>query len=75
MMLELKKKKLRTGKGKGIGKHSKGTRYLGVSGKGKGKRIRPQKKITKQKVTPPSTVVAKKDNQQLVPLHDLVCMF
>ena len=25
------------GKGKGIGKHSKGIRYLGVSGKGKGK--------------------------------------
>ena len=26
-----------TSKGKGIGKHSKGIRYVGVSGKGKGK--------------------------------------
>ena len=26
-----------TGKGKGMGKHSKGIRYLGVSGKGRGK--------------------------------------
>ena len=50
-------KKLRVGKGKGIGKHSKGIRYLGVSGKEKGKVIGPQKKITKQTVTPPSTVV------------------
>ena len=55
-------KKLRVGKGKGIGKHSKGIRYLGISEKGKGKRIRPQKKITKQNVTPPSTVVAQKGN-------------
>ena len=59
-------KKLRVGKGKGIGKHSKGIRYLGVSGKGRGRRIRPQKKITKQKVAPPSTVVAQKDNKQLI---------
>ena len=35
--------------GKGIGKHSKGIRYLGVSGKGKGKK--PQRKIVKPRVT------------------------
>ena len=40
-------------KGKGIGKHSKGIRYLGVSGKGK----RPHRKITKSKVTPLITKV------------------
>ena len=33
----VKAKQLRTGKGKGIGKHSKGIKYLGASGKGKGK--------------------------------------
>ena len=38
---QLETKKLRVGEGKGIGKHSKGIWYLGVSGKGKGKRIRP----------------------------------
>ena len=32
-------------KGKGMGKQSKGIRYLGVSGKGKGKR--PHRKMTK----------------------------
>ena len=34
---QLGTKKLRVGKGKGIGKHLKGISYLGVSGKGKGK--------------------------------------
>ena len=37
-----------TGKGKGMRKHSKGIRYLGVSGKGK----RPHRKITKSKGHP-----------------------
>ena len=44
-----KARKLRTGKGKGIGRHLKGVMYFGISRKGKGKR--PQKKITKPKVT------------------------
>ena len=40
-----------TGKGKGVGKHSKGIRYLGVSGKEKGKR--PHRKVSKSRVTIP----------------------
>ena len=63
---QLGAKKLRVGKEKGIGKYSKGIRYLRISVKGKGKRISFQKKTAKQKVTPPSTVVAQKDNQQLI---------
>ena len=63
MMLNVKKrKKLRTGKGKGIAKHSKGIRYFGISGKEKGKGIRPQKEIAKQKVTPPITIIAQENN-------------
>ena len=34
---QAKTKQLRTGKGRGVGRHSKGIRYLGISGKGKGK--------------------------------------
>ena len=33
---QTKARQLRTGKGKGIGRHLKGIRYFGVSGKGKG---------------------------------------
>ena len=62
---QVKARKLRTGKGKGIGKHSKGIRYLGISGKGKGEGRRPQKKITKPRTTPPITKMAQKDNQPL----------
>ena len=52
-----------TGKGKGMEKQSKGIRYLGVSGKGKGKR--PHRKITKSKVTPLITKVTSRNNQSL----------
>ena len=53
MLKQKKKQKLRANnKGRGVGKHSKGISYFGVSGKGKGKMIKPQKKITKWKVTP-----------------------
>ena len=38
-----------TGKGKGMGKHSKGIRYLGVSGKGRGNGKRPIEKSPKQR--------------------------
>ena len=55
-----KAKILWTGKRKGKRKHSKGIRYFGVSGKGKGKQIRPQ--MTKQKVASPLTMAAWKDN-------------
>ena len=34
---QMRTEKLRVGKGKGVGKHSKGIMYLGVSGKGKEK--------------------------------------
>ena len=63
-MLELKQGELRTGKGKGIGRHLKGIRYFGISGKGKGKR--PQKKVTKSKVMPLITKMALENNQLLV---------
>ena len=49
---QAKARKLQIHKGKGIGKHLKGIRYLGISGKGKGRR--PQKRNTKLRVTPPS---------------------
>ena len=52
-----------TGKGKGMGKHTNGIRYLGVSGKGKGKR--PHRKITNSKVTPLITRVTSRSNQLL----------
>ena len=39
-----------TGKEKGMGKHSKGIRYLGDSGKGKGKGKWPHRKSTKTKI-------------------------
>ena len=42
-------------------KHSKGIRYLGVSGKGKGER--PCEKITKAKVTPLIAKVTSRNNQ------------
>ena len=48
-----------TGKGKGMGKHSKGIRYLWVRGKGK----RPHRKITKAKVAPLITKVTLRNNQ------------
>ena len=57
-------KQLATGIGKGIRRHSKGIRYFGVSGKGKGKR--PQKEIAKPKVTPLITKMALENNQSLV---------
>ena len=57
-------KQLRIGKGKGIGKHSKDIRYLGVSGKGKGEK--PQSKITKPRVTSLITKVAPESDQLLV---------
>ena len=41
-------------KGKEIGKHSKGIRYLGVSGKGKGKGKRPCRNGSKTKIAPRS---------------------
>ena len=56
-----KAKQIRTGKGKGVGRHSKGIRYLEVSGKGKGKK--PHRKITKPKVTPLITRVTSRSNQ------------
>ena len=59
MMLELKLRNSGLVREKGKGKHSKGIRYFGVSGKGK--QIRPQ--MTKQKVAPPLTMAAQKDNQ------------
>ena len=49
---QLGTRKLRVGEGIGYRNpryYLKGIRYLGVSGKGKGKKIRPQKKIAKQK--------------------------
>ena len=46
---QAKAKQLGTDKRKGIGRHLKGIRYFGISGKGKGKR--PHKKITKPRVT------------------------
>ena len=46
-----------------IGRHLKGIRYLGVSGKGKGKRI--CRKITKQKVAPLVTQVTSQSKQML----------
>ena len=58
-----KSKQLRTGKGKGVGRHSKGIRYLGISGKGKEKR--PHRKITKPKVSPLLTQVTLQNNQLL----------
>ena len=61
---QTKARKLRTGKGKGIGRHSKRIRYFGISGKGKGRK--PQKKITKPRVTHPITRMAQKNNQSLV---------
>ena len=48
-----------TNKGKGMGKHSKGIRYLGISGKGK----RPSRRNTKTKITSLNTGVALKKNQ------------
>ena len=47
---QTKAKQIRTGKGKAMGKHSKGVRYLRASGKGKGKR--PHRKIMKPKGNP-----------------------
>ena len=58
---QAKTKQLITGKGKGVGRHSKGIRYLGISGKGKGKR--PPRKIMKPKVTPLITQVTLQNNQ------------
>ena len=46
-----------------MAKHSKGIRYLGVSGKGKGKMS--NRKITKSKVTPLITRVTSRSNQSL----------
>ena len=46
-----------------MGKHSKGIRYLAVSGKGKGKR--PHRQITKLKVTPLITRMTSRSNQSL----------
>ena len=37
--IQMGAKKVRVDKGKGVGKHSKGISYLGVSGKGKGNNI------------------------------------
>ena len=51
------------GKGKGMAKHSKGLRYLGVSGKGRGKGKRPHRIITKAKVAPLITQVTSRKNQ------------
>ena len=59
-----KTRKLKAGKGKGMGRHSKGIRCFGISGKGKGKR--PQKKITKPNVTPLITEMALENNQSLI---------
>ena len=50
-----------TSKGKGMGKYSKGIRYLGVSGKVK----RPCRKIIKSKVNPLITKVTSRSNQSL----------
>ena len=55
-----KAKQLGTGKGKGIGRHLKGIRYFGVSGKGQ--RKKPQKQITKPQVTPLITKMAPENN-------------
>ena len=63
---QAKAQKLRAGKGKGKGRHFKGIRYAGVSGKGKGKQIRPQLNVTKQNVAPPITKVFGKDSQWIV---------
>ena len=63
-------KQLRTGKGKGIGKHSKVIRYLGASGKLKGKK--PQRKIVKPKMTPLITKIAL-ENDQLIMLITGIC--
>ena len=63
---QTKARKLRTGNGKGIGKHSKGIRYLGISGKEKGKGRRPQKRKRKPRVTPPITKMTQENNQSLV---------
>ena len=52
-----------TRKGKGIGKHSKGIRNLGVSGKGRGKEKRTHRKITKAKVAPVIAKVTSRNNQ------------
>ena len=61
---QVKVKQLGTGKGKGIGKHSMGIRYLGASGKGKGKK--PQRKIAKPKMTPLITKVALESDQSII---------
>ena len=37
-----------------------------MSGKGKGKPIRPQTKVTKQMVAPPITKAAQKDSQWII---------
>ena len=60
---QAKARKHRTIKGKGMGGHSIGIRYFGISWKGKGKR--PQKKITKSRVTPHITKMAQENNQLL----------
>ena len=49
MMYELKQNQ--TNKGKGMGRHSKGIRYFGLSGKGK----RPCRKDGKTKIAPCNT--------------------
>ena len=52
-----------TVKGKGVGKHSKGIRYLGVSGTENGKIL--HRKVTKSRVTPLITKMTVKSNQSL----------
>ena len=57
-----------------MGKHSKGIRYLGVSGKGKW----PHRKITKSKVTPLITKVTSRNNQShgsMTVFNELFCFF
>ena len=51
------------GKGKGMRKHFKGIRYLGVNGKGRGKGKSPHRKITKAKVAPLITKGTSRNNQ------------
>ena len=46
-----------------MGKHSKGVRYLGVSGKGKGKGKRPHRKNAKTRIAPYNTKMTSRNNQ------------
>ena len=46
-----------------MGKHSKGIRYLEVSGKGKGKGKRPYRKSAKIRIAPSNTKMTSRNKQ------------